>query len=162
MDFLADDAWRLAHLGRLLGHAMRRFDARVLTLLAHDPELPLALSNLAAKDHISAAQIHVLRHLSLQGSRLVDLAAAAGMSKQAMASLVAQCEAWGLVEKQADAQDARAKRIAFTPLGLVWLAGFQRAIVQAQAEFADEVGADVATVVQIGLEAYANAYQPSF
>ncbi|MES1264937.1 MAG: MarR family transcriptional regulator, partial [Variovorax sp.] len=30
------DAWRQTHLGRLLGHALRRFDERVLTLMAHD------------------------------------------------------------------------------------------------------------------------------
>lgn len=38
------DAWRQTHLGRLLGHAMRRFDARVLQLMARDVEVPLALS----------------------------------------------------------------------------------------------------------------------
>jgi len=32
--FPADqDAWRQTHLGRLLGHAMRRFDERVLELM---------------------------------------------------------------------------------------------------------------------------------
>jgi hypothetical protein len=29
-DESVDDRWRQTHLGRLLGHAMRRFDARVL------------------------------------------------------------------------------------------------------------------------------------
>ncbi len=72
-----DDRWRETHLGRLLGHAMRRFDARVLSLMSHNDQVPLALSNLAAKDQISAAHIHITRHLSLQGSRLTDLAHAA-------------------------------------------------------------------------------------
>jgi hypothetical protein len=27
---MEEDGWRLTHLGRLLGHAMRRFDERVL------------------------------------------------------------------------------------------------------------------------------------
>jgi len=152
------DGWRVTHLGRLLGHAMRRFDERVLTLMAHDVQVPLALSNLAAKAQISAAHIHLMRHLALSGSRLVDLAASAGMSKQAMAHLVAQCEAWGLVEKSADSRDARAKQIVFTALGLQWLGGFERAVQRAEAEFTQEVGADIATVVKIGLEAYANAY----
>lgn len=48
----AEDAWRQTHLGRLLGHAMRRFDARVLQLMARDVEVPLALSNLAARDKV--------------------------------------------------------------------------------------------------------------
>ena len=50
-----DDDWRQTHLGRLLGHAMRRFDARVLQLMARSAEAPLALSNLAARDQVSAA-----------------------------------------------------------------------------------------------------------
>ena len=153
-----DQGWRVTHIGRLLGHAMRRFDARVLTLMAHDVQIPLALSNLAAKAQISAAHIHITRHLPLQGARLVDLAAAAGMSKQAMAQLVAQCEAWGLLSKSPDGRDARAKLLVFTPLGLQWLDGFERAVRQAEAEFEQELGAEIATVVKIGLEAYANAY----
>ena len=63
----ADDGWRLTHLGRLLGHAARRFDERVLALMAHNIEVPLALSNLAARSQVSAAHIHITRHLSLKG-----------------------------------------------------------------------------------------------
>ena len=149
---------RQIHLGRLLGHAMRRFDARVLHLMAHNVDVPLALSNLAARAQVSAAHIHITRHLSLQGSRLIDLADSAGMSKQAMGDLVTQCEAWGLITRQPDAQDARAKRIMFTNTGLAWLNAFEQAVAQAEAEFKQEVGADVATVVSLGLEAYAGAY----
>ena len=95
----ADDRWRQTHLGRLLGHAMRRFDERVLFLMAGNEGVPLALANLASRDQISAAHVHITRHLALQGSRLTDLARAAGMSKQAMGDLVDQCTAWGLVQR---------------------------------------------------------------
>jgi len=70
---VAEDAWRQTHLGRLLGHALRRFDARVLQLMARNVEVPLALSNLAARNQVSAAHIHITRHLRLQGDRLSDL-----------------------------------------------------------------------------------------
>lgn len=150
-----EDGWRQTHFGRLLGHAMRRFDARVLQLMAHDVEVPLALSNLAARDQVSAAHIHITRHLALQGDRLTDLARRAGMTKQAMASLVDQCEAWGLVRRLPDPGDARARRVCFTGTGLAWLQAFQRAVAQAEAEFREAVGQDVAVVVAIGLEAYA-------
>ena len=153
--FLPNDSWRLTHLGRALGHAMRRFDARVLQLMARDVEVPLALSNLAARDQISAAHIHITRHLALGGDRLTDLAERAGMSKQAMANLVDQCEAWGLVTREADPRDARARIVRFTDTGLLWLQAFERAVLQAEAEFGDEVGAEVATVVKLGREAYA-------
>ncbi len=152
-----DDRWRQTHLGRLLGHAMRRFDARVLQLMAHDPEVPLRLSHLAARGQVSAAHIHITRHLALQGSRLQELAAAAGMSKQAMGKLVDQCEAWGLVTREPDARDARAKLVRFTPTGLAWLQAFRRAVTQAEAELRQAVGPEVATVIALGLEAYASA-----
>jgi DNA-binding MarR family transcriptional regulator len=126
--------WRQAHLGRLLGHAMRRFDERVLYLMAHNVDVPL------------------------EGSRLIDLAQSAGMTKQAMGDLVTQCEAWGLVQRTADLSDARARRIVFTEIGLAWLQAFEQAVSQTEAEFRQEVGADVATVISLGLEAYAGAY----
>ncbi|MDD0816102.1 helix-turn-helix domain-containing protein [Curvibacter sp. HBC28] len=152
-----DDAWRQTHLGRLMGHALRRFDERVLTLMAHNIEVPLALSNLAARAQVSAAHIHITRHLALEGSRLTDLAASAGMSKQAMADLVTQCEAWGLVRREPDPLDARARRVCFTATGLTWLQAFRDAVAQAEAEFRQAVGVEVATVVALGLEAYAGA-----
>ena len=156
--FSTQPDWRQLHLGRLLGHAMRRFDARVLHLMAHNVDVPLALSNLAARAQVSAAHIHITRHLSLEGSRLSELAERAGMSKQAMGDLVTQCEAWALIRRQPDPQDARAKRIVFTETGLAWLRAFEQAVAQAEAEFKQEVGADVATVVSLGLEAYAGPY----
>ena len=154
MSSAPDDRWRGGHLGRLLGEALRRFDERVLHRMAHDPQVPLALSNLAARAQVGAAHVHITRHLALQGSRLTELAASAGMSKQAMGDLVTQCEAWGLVRREPDPLDRRARRIAFTPDGLLWLEAFRQAVAQTEAEFRAQVGDDVATVVALGLEAY--------
>ncbi|PQA83559.1 MarR family transcriptional regulator [Limnohabitans sp. TS-CS-82] len=137
---------------------MRRFDERVLHLMAHNVNVPLALSNLAARAQVSAAHIHITRHLSLEGSRLIDLAQSAGMTKQAMGNLVTQCEAWGLVQRTPDPSDARARRIVFTDTGLAWLRAFEQAVLQTEAEFRQEVGNEVATVISLGLEAYAGTY----
>ncbi len=137
---------------------MRRFDERVLHLMAHNVDVPLALSNLAARAQVSAAHIHITRHLSLEGSRLIDLAQSAGMTKQAMGDLVTQCEAWGLVQRTPDPCDARARRIVFTETGIAWLDAFELAVAQTDAEFRQEVGNDVATVISLGLEAYAGDY----
>ena len=117
--------------------------------------VPLALSNLAARGQISAAHIHITRHLAVEGSRLTELASAAGMSKQAMGDLVDKCEAWGLVTRAPDPRDARARRVCFTPTGLAWLEAFREAVAQAEAEFREAVGDDVAMVVALGLEGYA-------
>ncbi len=150
-------SWRATHLGRLLGHALRRFDERVLWLMARNVDVPLALANLAARDQIGAAHIHITRHLALKGSRLTDLALSAGMSKQAMGDLVTQCEAWGLVTRETDMHDKRARKVIFTAAGLMWLGAFEHAVAQAEEEFRAAVGEDVATVVALGLEAYAQA-----
>ena len=157
MPFQPDDDWRQTHLGRLLGHAMRRFDERVLSLMAHDVDVPLALSNLAARQQVSAAHVHITRHLAREGSRLTELAERAGMSKQAMGALVDQCEAWGLVTRAPDPLDARVRRVCFTADGLAWLEAFRKAVAQAEAEFRASVGEEIATVLTIGLEAYAAA-----
>ncbi|TSE22241.1 MarR family protein [Tepidimonas sediminis] len=156
-----DERWRVTHLGRLLGHARRRFDARVLALMAHSPQAPLALSNLAARAQISAAIVHITRHLPLAGARLGELAASAGMTKQAMGDLVDQCVAWGLVRREPDPRDGRARRIVFTPTGLDWLQAFRRAVEQAEAEFRAAVGPEVAAVVLLGLEVYADGDDPA-
>jgi DNA-binding MarR family transcriptional regulator len=158
MENQLESSWRVMHLGRLLGNALRRFDERVLWLMSRDVLVPLALSNLAAKGQVAAAHIHITRHVALQGSRLTDLASSAGMSKQAMGDLVTQCEAWGLVTRQPDAYDKRTKKVMFTNDGLLWLGAFERAVAQAETEFRAAVGKNVAIVVALGLEAYGGAY----
>ncbi len=149
-------SWRITHLGRLLGNALRRFDERVLWLMARNVEVPLALSNLAARGQVAAAHIHITRHLAIGGSRLTDLANSAGISKQAMGDLVTQCEAWGLVTRRTDPHDKRARQVVFTAAGLAWLEAFRRAVAQAENEFRQAVGHDIATVAALGLEAYGN------
>jgi DNA-binding MarR family transcriptional regulator len=138
-----------------MSQALLRFDARVLSLMARNEDVPLALSNLAARGRLSASHIHITRHLALDGSRLTELAQRANMTKQAMGKLVDQCEAWGLVTRQDDPRDARARRIVFTPVGLAWLQAYRQAVAQAEEELRAAVGAEVATVIAIGLEAYA-------
>ena len=148
-------SWRQAHLGHWLTESAKRFDARVLALMATNERTPLALANLAGRGKLTAAHIHITRHLAPEGSRLSELATRAGVSKQAMGKLVDQCEAWGLVQRQADARDARARLVKFTPAGMGWLQAFEEAVTQAQAELCAAVGDEVATVIALGLEAYA-------
>lgn len=139
----------------MLGLAVERFDQRVLALMAHDAHAPMTLTRLADRDQICAAHIHILRHLPVGGARLTDLAREARMTKQAMAQGVSQCVSWGLVEQRICESDQRARVITFTPLGLTWLTVYGTAVAQAEAEFRQQVGTEVATVVALGLEAYA-------
>lgn len=148
------DNWRTTHVGHWLRLALERFDARVMALMARHPGVPLGLSNLAERGQVGAAHLHITRHLALEGSRLTDLAQRAGMSKQAMGTLVNQCEAWGMVTRESDPTDARARRVCFTAIGRAWLEAYQEAAAQAEAEMRQAVGPEVATVVAIGLEVY--------
>ena len=155
-DTSSDLGWRQTHLGHWLALAQQRFDARVLALMASNDRVPLALSNLAARGRLTASHIHITRHLALGGSRLTELAQRAGVSKQAMGKLVDQCEAWGLVQRQSDPLDARARRVVFSAVGLAWLQAFEDAVAQAEAELRAAVGVEIATVIGLGLEAYAS------
>ncbi len=141
-------------MGHWLRLALERFDARVLALMAHHPGMPLGLANLVIRGQVGAAHIHITRHLATEGSRLTDLARSAGMSKQAMGTLVDQCEAWGMVSREADPLDARARQLRFTATGLAWLEAYREAVEQAELELRQAVGEEVATVLAIGLEAY--------
>lgn len=148
---------RSTHVGHWLRLALARFDARVLSLMAQHPSVPLGLANLAGRQQIGAAHVHITRHLAREGARLTDLAQAAGMSKQAMGTLVDQCAAWGMVTREDDPRDARARRVCFTASGLAWLHAYEESVAQAEQEMRQAVGDEVTTVVAIGLEAYGAA-----
>jgi len=120
--------------------------------------VPLALHNLVIRAQVSATLIHITRHLSREGSRLIDLAQSAGMSKQAMGDLVTQCEQWGLVQRIPEPKDGRARRIVYTVTGLGWLHAFEQAVAQTEAEFRQEVGSNATNVILLGLEAYIGDY----
>ena len=144
------------HLLHWLRLSLDKFDARVMELMAHHPGVSLGLSNLAARGQLSAAHIHITRCLPEEGMRLTDLAAKAGMTKQAMGALVTQCEAWGMVERLPDPNDARARWICFTDIGLAWMSAYRESVMQAEEELRAAVGTDVATVITLGLEAYSS------
>lgn len=146
--------WRQTHIGHWLRLALQQFDARVLVLMARHPAVPLGLSNLAQRGQVGAAHVHITRHLAPEGSRLTELAQRAGMSKQAMGTLVDQCAAWGMVTREPDPGDARARKVCFTGTGLAWLGAYRDAVAQAESELRQAVGDEVATVVTLGLEAY--------
>jgi DNA-binding MarR family transcriptional regulator len=147
--------WRQSHLGHWLRLAQQRFDARVMALMAGHPGVALGLANLAQRGQVGAALLHITRHLDEDGMRLTTLAQRAGMSKQAMGTLVNECEAWDLVRREPDPADARARRVVFTATGRAWLGAYRDAVTRTEAELRAAIGDEVATVVSLGLEAYA-------
>ena len=156
-NFTHHETWSPTHIGHWLRLALAQFDARVLECMARHPALPLGLSNLAERGQVGAAHIHITRHLPPEGARLSDLARSAGMTKQAMGVLVDQCAAWGMVERTIDPRDARARIVRFTAIGLAWMQAYRDAVQQAESELRHAISDEVATVISIGLEAYAGS-----
>jgi DNA-binding MarR family transcriptional regulator len=153
MQFSSDAASHVSLL-HWLRLASQRLDTRVLELMANHPGVALGLSRLAARGQLTAAHLHITRHLPPEGARLTDLARQAGMTKQAMSAFVTECEVWGMVERVPDVADGRARVVRFTELGQAWLRAYHASVQQAEEEFRAIVGAEVATVIALGLEAF--------
>lgn len=125
----ATDAWRLDNAGRVLSNALARFESRVLDLMAQ-----------AGHDQTRASHVNLTRHLDLGGTRMTELAQRARMTGAAMSELIDQCEQLGIVQREADPSDGRARVVVFTEAGRVWLAAFARAVKQAERELRRELG----------------------
>ncbi|MGJ4964940.1 MarR family winged helix-turn-helix transcriptional regulator [Bradyrhizobium sp. SZCCHNR1015] len=136
-------AWRHANVGRLLNNAVRRFESRVLQLMAE-----------SGHGETRIAHVSLTRNLDVEGTRLTELARRASMSKQAMGELVDQCAELGLVSREADPSDRRARLVRFTPAGLTWLEAFGDAVDVAEAEMRKELGKAAMDAILQGLSAY--------
>ena len=68
-------------------------------------------------DTLRAAHTNLFPHIDMEGTRLTDLAARVGISKQAVGQLVDELEEMGAVERVPDPRDGRAKLIRFASEG---------------------------------------------
>lgn len=100
------DAWRREHLGRLLLRAFQIFEGDMLAGLAENGIGGLRLSHFA-----------VLRNTDRTGSRLTEIAARAGLTKQAIGPLVHELVTMGVLSMAPDPTDGRARMVRFTPAG---------------------------------------------
>lgn len=102
---MADDEVDELNLGLLLFIPYRFMESSVLAALReHGHDLP-------------PHQARVFQRIAPDGSRLVDLAEAAQVSKQTVGSIVDRLERAGYVERVPDPTDARAKLVRLTALG---------------------------------------------
>jgi DNA-binding MarR family transcriptional regulator len=122
--------WRRNNIGRLLNESVTRFESRVLSLMAEK-----------GYGEVRLGHINVTRNLDIEGTRSTDLAVRASMTKQAMGELVEQCVALGLVRREPDPTDGRAKIVRFTDEGITFLGQFRHAVATAQAEMGARLGA---------------------
>jgi DNA-binding MarR family transcriptional regulator len=63
------------------------------------------------------AHVALFPHIALDGTRVSDLSQRLGISKQAVSQLVDDLEAWGIVIRAPDPDDARARRVTWTERG---------------------------------------------
>lgn len=107
-------------LGHRLVRAARLFDEAALAELRKQPGF----------EGVRSAHLGIMPHLDLEGTRLVELARRMEVSKQAVGQLVDDLEELGLVAREPDPEDRRAKKVMFTDAGrdalLVGLGALER------------------------------------
>lgn len=95
----------------------------------------------AGADDLTPSQARVLSRIGPDGTRLVDLAAQARVTKQTAGHLVDQLERAGYVERRPDPSDGRARLVTLTEraLALVPVAGaeVERALAEWQAHLGE-------------------------
>lgn len=91
----------------------------------------------------------ILLQLSQQGARISDLAKSQAVSKQAIGQIANELEALGFIEKIADSEDKRAKRLQMSAKGIELVrkaAGFLQQIEQ---QIADEIGSQQLQIIEL-------------
>ena len=94
----------------------------------------------------------VLRNLGENGARPSEMAAAAGVTRQAITKVVDDLERRGVVRREPDPVDGRGVIVRYTERGLEGLAVARRRMAAMEADFAARIGADRWAEVRTALE----------
>lgn len=88
------------------------------------------------------AHTAVLPHIDWQGTRITDLAARMGVSKQAASQVVQEMVRLGLLELQPDPTDGRARRVCFSPQGMQAMSEGLQTLAEMQQSLSASFGPD--------------------
>lgn len=88
------------------------------------------------------AYLTVFQYPGPQGARPSELAARLRISKQALNYLLGELERLGYLERQADPDDLRSKRIALTPRGVAAVGVIREAVGEVETAWAQQLGAE--------------------
>lgn len=88
------------------------------------------------------AYLTVFQYPGPQGARPSELAARLRISKQALNYLLGELERLGYLERRADPDDLRSKRIALTPRGIAAVGVIREAVGEIEASWAQRLGAE--------------------
>jgi DNA-binding MarR family transcriptional regulator len=101
---------------------------------------------------VTPAQTAVLRNLGEDGSRPSDLAADAGVTRQAITKVVDELEQLDLVRRDPDPDDGRGVIVRYTDRGRAGLAIARKRMLALERAWAAQVGADRWAEVRSTLE----------
>ena len=87
-----------------------------------------------------AAYLSVFQYPGPQGARPSDLAVRLRISKQALNHLLGQLEKLGYLEREADPDDRRSKRVALTTRGNSAIRVIREAVAEIEASWAQQLG----------------------
>ena len=88
-----------------------------------------------------SAYLTVFQYPGPQGARPSELAARLRISKQALNYLLGELERLGYLERRADPDDLRSKRIALQPRGIAAVGVIREAVGEVEAAWAQQLGA---------------------
>ena len=91
---------------------------------------------------VRAAHTALFPHIDWEGTRITDIAARAGITKQGVGQLVDDLERAGLLERVPDPADGRAKLVRFTATGRRALLDGIAVLREVEADHAAALGAD--------------------
>ena len=91
-------------------------------------------------DDLDAAHLHVFQYPGPQGARPSELATRLRMSKQALNYLLGELERLHYLERRADPDDGRSKRVALTARGIAAIGVIREAVAEMEARWKQQLG----------------------
>jgi DNA-binding MarR family transcriptional regulator len=91
-------------------------------------------------DDLDAAHLRVFQYPGPQGTKPSELADRLGISKQALNYLLGQLERLGYLERRADTDDQRAKRIIVTQRGAAAITAIRDAVAEVETDWKNQLG----------------------
>jgi DNA-binding MarR family transcriptional regulator len=127
---------------------------------AVDADVREALAG-AGFDEIKPGHAVVLRNLGEDGARPSEIAARAGVTRQAVTKVVRDLERLGLVRRHTDPADGRGVIVRYTERGREGLELARRRMLAIEDELAAQIGAERWAVVRSALEALHDRRRPA-
>lgn len=108
---------------------------------------------------LRASHTTLFPHIDLEGTRLTELARRVGTSKQAVGQLVSELEDMGVLVREPDPEDGRAKRVCFTHTGRMSLLDGLAVLGEIERELEQQLGARRLRALHTGLLALLDVLQ---